>query len=381
MKFFNNKTKLLLTLIIASVSISIVLSTNLKSKNKQVEKNYDVLWKTMFISGAKRPGSLCKVPLTLGSKPVKKPVVEEERQSFLPKKKPNVFYNKPGYEDSAYFWDYLDNVLQKQIVQAFKTIWTQAKSAPPNPQTKNPYDLREQLLYYYNNGGRYKIPFDPFKEPDMTKIGNAVHSFNNNIDPAVVAGGLTIPQMEAVFKMFNISYNPGSIGWEKKKLDFYDFNGDGVLSTEEFLFMLIWENKQKLHFPNMFKQLCDTILDPMFEYFDCDADGAVTSEGIWLGLKELIRPTNECDIYVCKSAKTKNHARTTAPNDVVLKNAEEDEGYLTKVEWRKAVLLAYWDRQVNNNLIFDKDEDNQKDFRWSMGNTFDLNCMDGAGPR
>lgn len=398
MKFFNRQNKLLLTLILTLVTINIAVSSHLKSANNKSEalskstskvrhrdapvaKNYDQMWKTMFVSGAKRPGSLCTTPLTLSSKPVKKPVVPEERESFLPKKKQNVFYNKPGFEDSAYLWDYLDNVLQKQVVKAFKDVWNKAKTSPPNPKIKNPYSMKDQLLYYYNNGGRYQIPFDPLKETDAAKLGRTLHGFNNNIDPMVVAGGLTIPQMEGVFKMFNISYNPGLIGWEKKKLDFYDYNGDGVLSTEEFLFMLIWENKSKLNHPNMFKQICDTILDPMFDYFDCDSDGTVTAEGIWLGLKELVRPTNECDIYACKSPKTKNHTRTSAPNDVVLKNAEEDEGYLTREEWRKAVFLAYWDRQVNNNMIFDANEDNQKEFRWSMGNTFDLNCMDGNGPR
>lgn len=346
--------------------------------NTQLEvKNYEAIWNKLFLTGSKRPSDICPTKVGINYMPVKKPSAPEMRDSLLPKKKPNVFYNKPGFEDSAYVWDYMDSLIQAKIVPIFQQLWQTGKGTPANEKIRDPYNVREQVLYYYTNGARSQFFYDPFKEQDMNKLGSSLQLLNEHIHFETMKQGVTIPQIENIFKSLGMSYNPSQIGWEKKKVDYYDFNGDGTLSTEEFLFMIIWENRTKLNDPKLFKAITDTIIDPIFDYLDCDSDGYITAEGMWVGFKELLRPTNDCDMYQCKNQKSKLHMRTGAVGDVVLKNAEENQGYLNKDEFRKAVILSYWDRQVNNNTIYTDDSNNLKHLRW-MNKTFDINCADGS---
>lgn len=392
MKFNNCFKAILISLLICLITAKTLVSNKLKTdkadpKAKRQQdvaaievKNYEQLWSQLFQGGAKRPGNMCMTPLNIVFRPVIQPLPPAPNENYLPKPKPNVFYNKFGFEDSAYFWDFMDNILQQKIVAKFKEIWEKAKTAPKDPKVKDVYSSKEMVIFYYNTGGKPRILYDPFKEADVMKLTKTLTTFNSSIDPALRIAGITMNQLPALVKQFGIHYNPGLIGWQKKMLDAYDFNGDGTLSAEEFFFLLIWESRTKLADDRLFKEICVTVLDPIFDYLDCDSDGYINAEGIWVGMRELIRPTPECDIYRCLSPKTRLPLRTTAPNDVVLKNNEEAQGILNKNEWRKAAILAYWDRQINNNNIFPDDKNNQKDLRW-YNKSQDMLCSGGSTPR
>lgn len=358
-----------------SMAVTKTASMVSKFKDDIVVKDYKKAWERLFTTGDKRPGHVCANGLKIiFFKPFKK-IPTDLHNGFLPKKKQNPYYQKFGYEDAAYFFDYVDGVFQKKISDVFKEHWKKAKSAPEDEKVKNLYDPKEQLLYFKNNGA--KIAFDIEKESDPKKLISALKTFEPWIDPSIMADGIKMNQLPSIYKTFGVKYNPGIIGWAKKDLDEYDFNGDGTWSAEEFLFNLIRENATNLDHPAMFKDVTSTLIDPIFNYLDCDSDGLIFAEGLWLGLKELIRPDNdECNIYECVNPKTKLPIRTASINDVVLKNAEEAEGYLNIHEFRKAILLGYWDRQVNNNNIVDDNSMNQKELRW-VNRRHDIRCSNG----
>ena len=56
--------------------------------------------------------------------------------------------------------------------------------------------------------------------------------------------------------------------------------------------MLLWKKKDSLDDPLLgLKGILDNFLDPIFKYIDCDGDGWINAEQLFLGLRELKRNT------------------------------------------------------------------------------------------
>jgi Ca2+-binding EF-hand superfamily protein len=344
--------------------------------------DYAKQWNILFVTGEKRPASVCEVAKLKIFSPTKKKSDADANgsQYLIPHAKPNVDYNKPGFEDAAYFYDYLDDMLGNDVMTELKRIWDSSVKAPSDPKVKDLYAISSRLTYYSNMGGEgtgaIAPPIDPATEKDQMKIAQNLKIFEPQIDPVIMLGGIKIPQLTAIYKELGMKVNPSLIGWQKKKLDQYDFDGDGTLSAVEFLFLVIWESKNDLDTPKLFGTLTKSKLDPIFEYCDCDADGLITAESLWSCFMELKRPNPESyDYYECRSPKNKNYVRTASTNDVVLKNGEEAQGYLNIKEFQKAIILGFWDRQVTGNdlLPITDTSNNFKNQRWT-GETEDRKC-------
>jgi len=346
-------------------------------KINQEPVDYAKAWLKMF-GTEDRPVSVCKVG-QMDFKPVKTATPDADLpQSMLPAAKENVHYNKFGFEDAAYVFDYLDSILGNEIVTQIKSLWDSALQAKPDGKVKNVYEYATRLSYYASMGGTGAdaIPFDVKVEKDQMKICQALKTFEPTIDPSIMIAGIKMTQMTEIYKMFKME-KPNLVGWQKKKLDQYDFDGDGSLSAVEFLFLVIWENKTRLDDPKLFGAITKSKLDPIFEYCDCDSDGLISAESVWNCFRELQRPDqSRYNYYDCRSPKNKNYVRTASTNDVVLKNGEEIQGMLNRLEFQKAIILGFWDRQVTGNDILPINEtsNNLKDLRWNGDGAEDRKC-------
>ncbi len=334
----------------------------------QNSDNGNKYWEKLFGVKSERPKSICDVDVAPKNNPNNPNNPNNQNgagsEASLPFKKKNYRYNKPGFEDSAYLWDYLDELLRDKIVSAFKNIWEKVAKTNSDQKINNPYSLKNMLKYYAANGAANEISFDIDKENDTSKMIDILKKFNKGISMEETLYGVKLDQLNQALQSFGLPA-PSKSEALKILIDRYDFNGDGVLSKEEFLYMIIVEAKDKLNDKNLFSEICSSILDPMFEFFDCNHDGFITAEGIWNGLRDLKRSnSNEYNMYSCLSKEGKQPVRTTAVNDMVIKHMGIKTGALNQNEWRKAVLLGYWDRQVNGMKIFDKDENNKKESRW-----------------
>lgn len=331
-------------------------------------QNGNKYWQTLFGVSSERPKSICEVDITPKNKNNPNSNQNDPNgpgsNASVPFKKKNYRYNKPGFEDSAYLWDYMDGLMREKIVSAFKGIWEKSSKINSDPKVNNPYSLKNMLKYYAANGGGNDITFDVEKENDNNKIIEVLKKFNKGISAEETLYGIKLDQLNQILQSLSLPA-PSKPDALKILIDRYDFNGDGVLNKEEFLYMVILEAKDKLNDKNLFFEVCSTILDPMFEFLDCNHDGFITAEGLWTGLKDLKRPnSNEYNMYTCLSKESKLPVRTTSVNDMVIKHHNIKTGALNLNEWRKAVLLGYWDRQVNGMKIFDGDENNKKETRW-----------------
>ena len=144
--------------------------TQAQEDQAQAPTGFEAKWQQLFKTGAVRPASICKAELDKKDKTKKPEAEDQSKQSFLPKQKPNNKYNKPGYDDSAYMWDYLDSLLQPVLSSKLEQLFNEAKNTQPDPSTKNPYAITDVLNYYYVNGGQAKMGFDPTKDVDPTSL-------------------------------------------------------------------------------------------------------------------------------------------------------------------------------------------------------------------
>jgi len=161
----------------------------------------------------------------------------------------------------------------------------------------------------------------------------------------------------------------------------YDFDGDGRLNPSEFILFSIVHNEKNFRQQSC-KQFCysdllATKIDPLFAYFDCDQDGYASAENLWIGFQNIKRKEiNQYNMYKCLMPSQLNQGyRTTSPNDFILKSNEKVTGFVDLSEFRKGILLGYWDRQTNSNQIINDDSKNLKNMRWGAGGTEDVVCQ------
>ena len=60
----------------------------------------------------------------------------------------------------------------------------------------------------------------------------------------------------------------------------------------------------------------------------------------------------------------------------VLKNFDLADGFLNREEFRKGILLGYWERQVNGMNVVDDDSINRKSDRWGNNGKLDIDCQE-----
>ncbi len=291
-------------------------------------------------------------------------ITEDGTVWALPRPKPNFHEKKKlGWDTSAYFFDYLDDVLQKDIVAEFDRIFKEAQKVQPPAGYNDTYAL-EKIL-----GLSGAIPA---KQELYKKVASIAPSFN----PSVWETAISIGQIETIFKDWNWYANTAKPNPAKYLVDRYDYDGDGRLNPREFLIAMIRNNKRVVDGAKKCKNCMENVIankiDPMYMFLDCGAKNQITSEQMWVGLQKLKRTKLGNDIYQCKLEGGKY--RTSAINDFVLKSHKIVEGKLTKEEFRLGLLTGYWDRQTDNTKIFLDDGHNMKNLRWAQDGNIDIVC-------
>jgi hypothetical protein len=347
----------------------IIFANSLLLKRNGVKEDFTTAWTSLFTSIV-RPPQQCNPPDNF----IKQgPLIDDDADLKIPKKKDNPFAKEQGFGDSAYLWDYLDAVIHDDMMTEIKKMYDDAMAiAKPDEKVfPDPYSL-EKLIFYYSQG----------KEDTLNKgedeLLKTVAVYNKNFIADIWKKSVSVPQVYSIFQNWGwyqlpVQDNP------RKSVNYFDFNGDGRLSAYEFIIFAIVNNKKVIRKEtcktHCFSEISKSKLDPLFAFVDCDGDGWINSENMWLGLQNLKRAEG-WDIYQCALPNSINsQVRTTSMNDFILKNYKKANGYVNLDEWRRGFILGYNDRNVNDSVIYDKDDTkNKKEQRWSTDGKTDLQC-------
>ena len=201
-------------------------------------------------------------------------------------------------------------------------------------------------------------------------------------NPDVWKNSLPSTKIHMVVKNWGWENPYGNVNYAKKLTDKYDFNGDGRLSVSEFILWSILANRKIWRTPmcknNCYEELFKNKIDPIYVYLDCDNDGLVSAENIWAGFHLLKRQNPKLyDIYSCQLPTILNKGyRTSAPNDFILKNYEEHDGFVNLQEFRLGIILGYWDRLTMDDKILEDESKTLKNTRWLNNGAEDKECTD-----
>jgi hypothetical protein len=230
---------------------------------------------------------------------------------------------KWGYEDSAYFFDYIQPVFRDKIVQSFIDINNTVSKFPKSSKNNENNDKDSKI---------FELSFD------INQITEALKEFYWSIIDA------------STF------------------IQTYDINNDGRINPRELILgsiisnkYLIGTNKCNHCYENVYE-----LIDFFYEYMDCNKKGYINAEDLWNNLSKLKRNTDNYDIF--KDSRGSVY-RTSAINDFILKNMKEKKGFLNKNEFRQGILLGFWDRQTNENQILKDSSKTLIDLRWPDGIT------------
>lgn len=374
MKFVINRVFILCFLFICSYSITSRKSTFL-GLSKQDDLNK--IWSELF---TKPQGSNCKQQDYINNpyqNVINTIIVDNSGIPWSgPKKKPNVLDKQQGFGSSAYFFDYIDSILQADIVKEFETVYNAVKELKPDEKDWiEPYPVEKLIGVYSGNLSLTNQTQDPNDQTIINKIkdmaGNNEKIFNENAYKA----GITVSNIHKACKDFKWSFNSADKNYAKKIVDIYDFDGDGRLNPREFIIMTIHNNRNILggDCTNCYKDIISRKIEPMFRFIDCNNDNKVNSDDLWDSFKSLKRPNSgSYDFYNCY-IKNKPY-RTSAINDFILKNHNSFNGLLTKEEFIMGILMGYWDRQTDEVKIYPDDSKNLKTLRWGKTGDVDAQC-------
>lgn len=333
------------------------------------------IWKTLFTT-LTRPDKMCRVKNNVKFMLDLKRLEIEENNLSVPKAKLNVFYKLWGYEDSAYLFDYIDYLFQKEIVGIFKDFFEASRKALPDPNVSDEYSVKNQLnAYYSQTPGILDGP--PNQNAPDEELAKQLQKYNPRFNYQIYKDSIKIPQLATIVKENKWRYLDIKVDWAKKLLDKYDFNGDGALDAKEFIFLTIWENRDDLNSESRklpFSKVINEKIDPIFYYLDCNSDGLIGSENIWHGFKYLNKDPAQAgrfDMYKCKVNDLEY--RTNSAGDFVLKNLHKFNGQLNKSDFQRGIIIGYWNRQISDNDIISTDVKNLKETRWTNGE-IDVEC-------
>ena len=292
-----------------------------------------------------------------------------------PRKKINILDKQQGQGDSAYLFDYIDELFQADVTKEFKRIYDEVKALKPDEKEfTEPYPL-SKLVGLYSQNTKTEPASDPNDPALISKLKSILGQNQNSFDEKAYIAGITVGNIYKACKDFQWNYNPQEVNFAKRIVDTYDFDGDGRLNPREFIIMTIDNNRNILGTTckNCYNDLISKKIDPIFRYIDCNNDGKINAEEMFEHLMSLKKKTNNYNIYNCK-IKGKYY-RTSSMNDIIIKNFRNFYGYLTKEEFRAAILLGYWDRQTSSDQILLDDSRNFKKLRWDSTGATDYVCQ------
>ena len=338
-----------------------------ESKDGQLES----AWKRLF-TDPNRSTLSCDNKNELKKTNEEKKMEQEDRVKYgakpgMPKKKENYYERKMiGWGPSAYLFDFIDDVLEKEIVSEFKRIWLEANTITPDPTFKDPYSLENMLGMTGTEEELLQKVLSLTLKSDGTYTFDK-KSWQNSLPLAKLA------KLVDEWKWYVDKKKPDPY---KAILDKFDFNGDGRLNPKEFIIAMIRNNKLISEIgvcKNCLEKIVNESINPIFMYLDCSNAEKINSQDIWNNLQKLKRSNaNTFNFYLCEV--NGGTFRTSTVNDFIIKSKVTLEGYLSKSEFRQAILNGYWTRHVDEYTIYDDDKRNMKSLRWSEDGTVDKVC-------
>lgn len=300
-----------------------------------------------------------------------------------PRKKVNDWDKQNGYGASAYLFDFLDDVFQADMTKEFQRMFDEAK-AIPLPDIKeiaDPYSLDKMVSMLAApaapaaGAAAPAAATDPNDQTLIDKLKAIVNSNTKVFNENAFKAGITVPMLYALVKAWGWSFNPAELEWARKLLDKFDFDGDGRLNPREFILFTIIHNKNALagSCKNCYNDIVTNKIDPIYSFLDCDNDNKINAEDMWGNLPNLKR-TNPAKANIFQCLLNNKKYRTTSMNDFILKNMWDNDGYVSKNEFRVGILLGYWDRQTDPEKIYTDDTRTFKTLRWGPTGEADVVC-------
>lgn len=321
------------------------------------------LWEKIFKDVDRKK---CAIANKKGKVADKKTVTVGGITAAVPLKREN-FYSKLeiGYGSSAYFFDYIDELLLDDVTKKFEEVMKIIEAYPKeDKEYEDPYTLNKMLSVPLENS--------PPVEELIARLTKAYPSF----DKDYWEKSFNAVQLRKAFIENKWDVPIGITDPAKRIIDRFDFNGDGRLSQYETIIAIIDTNKGiygRKKCKNCFEELQGEYFDPIFMFSNLDNDDKLTSEEMWRAFEYLNRKTTKFNIYLCKVDG--QGVRTSSLNDFILKSQRVYNGSLTKREFSIGILIGYWGRQVDKSQIYKAGEKNRKGERWSDPDAADNACI------
>lgn len=306
-------------------------------------------------------------------------VVKDEENNpiwALPKRKNNIYAKKMiGWDASAYLFDHLDPIMVKTITDEFQRIYTSAQQIKEDPNYKDPFTIEAMA----NPGGD---PTITNQDQSLDKLKKLIPNFSLEKWKTFISTA----KMNVILKEWKWYKDLMSADYARIVVEYFDFDGDGRLNSSEFILAMIINNIKKRDdlssCVNCMETIITRIIDPIFNYIDCDGDNSITAENIWISLKGLNRKESDNLFNMYKCVIKGVQVRSISINDFVLKTQNKTPGRLSKDDFRTGILLGYWGRQIKEDIIFNDDpklkrtldDNNLKALRWLDGGVKDISC-------
>lgn len=359
-------------LLICIILIAFVSNIKVNKKNnhdivktveasKEMVSNLESIWNKLFKTSI-RKCSVAKQLVNERTSIDKKEIEAIKSNQPIPRKD---YYGliELGFGKSAYYFDFIDELLLSVFIKGAKDIVDSLKRFPLITNNyEDPYTLNKMLA----------IPLNTLVEEEMLR---RMVQLKPDFDSTIWKSSVNAVQLHLAIKEYKWAVKPGSVDPAKELIDKFDFNGDGRLSSYELIAATIYANKSvfgESRCSKCFEELIEDYLDPIYAFIDCENSGKLTSENMYKGLKFLKRPTTKYNIFLCESDGLFH--RTDAINDFVLKSRKTFNGEITKKEFIIGNLIGFWSRQVERGSILEHNEKNGKEGRWNDPNSVDNKC-------
>ncbi len=354
-----------MTLLSSSLSISLkssnldkskdkfASSTNVEIMTKAEENRLQTIWGNLFSHPRTTVCSKARILKRINRK------IQRSGKSGKKGKKNHFWWVKQwGYGPAAYFFDFLDPVLKKPVVEEFKA-------------------MHKDLLAFPSEASDFNDAFDYKKlvSQDSSSLSKStlkrLQLFTKNYDSSVYDVSANMVQLRGALTKWKWPVNPGDSSFYQRFISKYDMNFDGRLNPREFILGSIYDNPQAVGSSlcqHCFFDVGQTI-DAIFLYVDCNNDGLLSAEELWKNLAGMKTNTEKWNIF---SFGNDENIRTAAVNDFILKNMKIKNGQLTRKEFRTGILLGIWDRQTEKTQIINDDSRNMKNLRWDENDMLDV---------